>query len=197
MLNLRKKEALNSFFFSVLWIFNENSDKITDRNVTRVLSKGIILSETLIKLLETKLDKTDDIKYILFVLSSYIRDWLYKYPRAFTGLEIDDLIYLIEKGERLFVGNIVITLFCIESELEKIKETEPEFIYKRTVTKFEKIKLQVKEILEKNRWQMFVENNSLNILDMNDKTIGSTQLANILSQNDVNSLGLFIQRHLT
>jgi hypothetical protein len=159
--SIGKKEALNDFLFSVLWVFNGKISKITDVSISIVLSKGIALSASLIKMLETKVDKLDDIEYIFFVLSSYVRDWLYKHPRAFIGLEVDDLIDLMEKGGRLFIGNIVIAIFRIENELEKIKETEHEFVYNRTNIRFEKIKSKIKEILKTNRWQIFVENNSL------------------------------------
>jgi hypothetical protein len=195
--SIGKKEALNDFLFSVLWVFNGKISKITDVSISIVLSKGIALSASLIKMLETKVDKLDDIKYIFFVLSSYVRDWLYKHPRAFIGLEVDDLIDLMEKGGIPFIGNIVIVIFRIENELEKIKETEHEFVYNRTNIRFEKIKSKIKEILKTNRWQIFVENNSLNVLDISDRTIGAIQLTNILNQNDVNALKSFIQRNLT
>ena len=195
--NSGKREALNSFFFSVLWMFDKSPDKITDMNVSKVLSKGIVLSASLIKLLERKLEKTDDIEYVLFVTSSYIRDWLCKYPGTLAGLDVDDLVYLVEKGGKLFIGNIVIALFCVENELERIKETKPGFIYRWTAVKFEKVKLKVKEILLTNGWRIFVENSSLNVLDINDKTIGAIKIENILSPNGVGSLRLFIQRYLT
>jgi len=195
--NSDKKEALNEFFFSVLWIFNENANKISDWEVSKVLSKGITLSATLIKLLEAKLNKTNDIKYILFVLSSYLQDWLLRYPRAFIGLNIDDLIYLIEKGDRLFTGSVIIALSRIERELEVIKEEEHEFVYRRTVVNFEKIKAEINKILKTNRWRIFVEGNSLGILNTSDRTIGAIQLKNILNREDIELLRLFIQKHFT
>jgi len=181
----------------VLWMFNENANKISDREVSKVLFKGITLSATLIKLLEAKLDKTNDIKYILFVLSSHLLKWLLKYPRAFIGLNINDLIYLIEKGDRLFIGSIIIALSRIERELEVIKEEEHEFIYRRTVANFEKVKVKINKIIETNKWYIFVEDNSLNILNTSDRTIGAIQLANILDREDIKLLRSFVQKHFT
>jgi len=196
-----KREALSSFFFgAVLWAFGENLNKISYVGVSRVLSKGVVLSASLIKSLETKPDKTDEIRYILFIAFTNLRDWVKKYPRAFmhaAAPEIGDLIYLMEKASRTDIGSVIIALFHVESELVKIKETEHPFIYERTVTGFNQVKSKVAEILKRNHWRILISKNDLRLLNMDDRTIGAIQFANILNEDEIKGLKSFIEKHFT
>jgi len=197
--NAGKRKALNYFFFgSVLWVFRENLDKVSHISVSEVLSKGTILSASLVKSLEPRPDKKDDIKYILFVAFCNLCDWVKKHPRAFmsvASLETDDLIYLMEKGGRVDIGHVIIALSNFESELVKIKETESPFVYERAVACFNKIKSKIEGILNIQHWRILISKKELGLLDMDDGTIGAIQLANFLNEDEVKNLKSFIERH--
>ena len=108
-----------------------------------------------------------------------------------------DLIYLIEKGGRTDIGSVMITLFHVESELAKIKETEHPFIYERIVTGFNLVKSKVAEILKRNHWRILISKNDLKLLNINDKTIEAIQFANILNEDEIKGLKSFIEKHFT
>jgi len=187
-----KKEALHYFFFLHLWTLGELSTSA----LSKILSRGINLSASLLRYFETDASKIDDIRYIFFVTSNGLQ-MLANHPTAFVNLrQIDDLIYLIEKSDRIFLGHVIICLPFIEKELENIRKTEHEFIYKRTLANFLKVKAKVVEVLKRRRWRVFVYNNSLNILNIDDETIGAIQFSNILEEEKISDLESFIKRHL-
>jgi hypothetical protein len=191
-----KIEALNYFFFgSVFWVFRENLEKISYSSVSEVLSKGIGLSTSLVKSLEKRPNKKDDIKYILFITFGGLYDWVKIYPKAFIRIEADDLIYLMGKGGRVEIGKIIIALSNFESELVKIKENEPSFIFERAVTVFNRIKSEIETILNNQHWRILLSEKELRLLNVSDKTIEAIQFANFLNEDEVKKLKSFIEKH--
>lgn len=178
-----KRDAFGNFLPSTLWAFNEKSEKVSYIEVSALLSKTLALSASLVRKLETKPGKWYDKMYIQFVTSTQIESCLIKYPRAFTRIELENLIFLIEKGDRMFVGNIILAMPFIERELELVKTAEGKFAYDLAVGRFAKLKAKIAEFLLRSRCRLFIEDNSLNIINVDDKTIGSIQLNETLKEN--------------
>jgi hypothetical protein len=191
-----KREALNNLFFSVLWMFEKNPDRISYHDVTIVLSKGFALSASLIRKIETMPDRKGDLLYIQFVSSTIAERWLIMYPRAFTRIEVDDLVFLMEKGGDVFIGSLIAAMPFVEHEIELIRVEENEFSYKMAVTRFAQILSIAKEILRINRWRVSLKNNSLIITNAENQDILSMSLHDILKEDQLKILESFIERNL-
>ncbi len=88
---------------------------------------------------------------------------------------------------------MIICLPFVEKELNKIKEYE--FIYNRALANFSKILSKIKEKLVKNQWVVFVTENSLDIMNIKDRTIGSVQFKNILQKDEIKLLQSFVMKY--
>lgn len=190
-----KKEALESFFFQpVFFVFDANLKKISYKEVSLALSEGLTLSTSLIRAIGS--EKRREVNYISFILFTFLQQWLQKYPRAFTSLtDIDNLVYFIEKGGRFETGEIIIILFYIEKELPNLEKVETPYEYIMTTEKITKIKSKIVNKLKSNQWRVFIRENNLNILDINDNTIGAKQLKGMVNENEVEAFNSYIQRY--
>jgi len=189
----RKVDALNLFFYSMLWSFKESGKSIHPR----VISNALILSASLIKKLKT-LASGDEIRQILFITGqSFIA--VKNNPKIFIHLNseaIDAWLYLIDECSRTDLGMMLTCLPFIENELEKIEKQEYKFIYDRAVRNFSKILTKIIAKLRESNWLVFIRANRLNILDTNDNTIGSVELRGILNEAEVKLLTLFITKYI-
>lgn len=189
-----KREALGYFLPSTIWAINEKPNKVSYSVVATVLSKTLALSASLIRKLETKPERHFDLLYIQFIAATQLEQCLKKYPRAFTRIEIDNLIFLMEKSDRLFIGELILLMPFIESDLKRLKTEENGLSYNIAISRYAKVISKLKEILKNHRYHVFLENNSLNIMNMNDRTIASIQLKGTLKDEEIPLLDEFIKR---
>lgn len=191
-----KKEALDNLFLQKLWVFKEDMESVSYISLSSALSEGIALSASLIRQFEVKPNKIDDIRYILFVISTHIEHWLSEFPRILSRLPLENLIYLMESRGIQNLTSFIIPLFRIEKELERIKESENEFVYGRVVTRFRLLIERIKAIMKKDNLRVFVKDHNLDVLSIDDGTVARHQLENILNESDTKALETFVKRHL-
>jgi len=190
----RKIEALNLLFYSIFWSFEEYKKDIP----AEIVSRAICLSASSIKKLKAIDAEREDI-ILAFLIPSQAFKAIKDNPRIFAGLDSESISaweYLIEESDRTDLGWMIICLPFVESEFGRIKEHKSEFIYNRALANFSKILSKIKEKLVKNQWIIFITENSLNIMNIKDRTIGSVQLNNILQKDEIKVLQSFIMRHL-
>ncbi len=190
----RKIDALNLLFYSIFWSFKEDKKEIP----ARIVSRAIFLSASSIKKLKAIGVERGDID-LAFLITGQAFEAIKDNPKIFAGLDsksIDAWEYLIEESNRTDLGQMIICLPFVENEFRRIKEHEPEFIYDRALVNFSKILSKIKEKLVKNQWVIFITENSLNIINIKDRTIGSVQLENVLQKDEIKLLQSFITRHL-
>jgi len=191
----RKIDALNFLFYSIFWSFKESKKEIP----AKVVSRAICLSASSIRKLKANVAEKGEIKSA-FLITTQAFDAIKDNPKIFAWLDsesIDAWIYLIEESDRTDLGWILICLPFIECELGRIKEHEHEFIYNRALMNFSRIVSKIKEKLVRNRWITFIHENRLNIMSIEDNTIASVELKNVLKSDEVvKLLQSFIARHL-
>ena len=187
----RKTKHSNLFLYSIFWSIKEKNEPIPPILISRAIS----LSAALIKKVEKF--RGEDFLYI----SMFTNEAFYAIkddPKSFARLDseaIDAWISLIENGDRMNLSPMIISLSSVEKYLKKIKEQENEFIYKRALGNFIKIKSKIKEKNIQNRWVVFVDKNAINILSINDNTISSHGVKNILKNDELKILRSFVDRN--
>ncbi len=193
-----KIDALNLIFWSFFEGCREGIPAKSKSWITaRVVSRALSLSSSSIRKLKANAAEKEKIRSVLFIADQAFQ--IIKYdPRIFAWLDsesIDDWEYLIEEGSRTDLGWMIICLPFVEKELNKIKEYEPEFIYNRALANLSKILSKIKEKLVKNQWVVFVTENSLDIMNIKDRTIGSVQFKNILQKDEIKLLQSFVMKY--
>lgn len=190
-----KIEALNEWFFSILW---KDTGHLEPRSIARVLLKGVKLSTALVKLLREKPGREEDIEKIVFFYNSALLNRIRAFPEFLLHDiwgSVEDLIYLLRMDLTL-LGNVIIGLAFTENRLGKIKTSEPEILYKRILYQCSRLENEIKSILRSNKLVVFVQDKHLRILSAEHGGGASISLENVLKDEEIEILDSFIQRHL-